>query len=281
MVYQTGNMLLQEVQRLHQGKVNDVMICQDLASDTQVYYTVISIKNHDIARQMVEIYENAGPDTRNTYITGFTWQQNYMMVFPYYKERPIEQFLYSDIHGVKECEQLCKNIVVECMASGIPYPMMYLQLAQGQIHIQKDGNVHLGYRLDLERLERDTEEKDCVAVCGNFLFHMLESVNSGDAASYQLLKYKNMRSGYSKFSDLYKDLQTTTEKEEKKSLWAKIGVFLGKLRDKLFGILLVLSILVFVIALMMIVSQVIYADIPLMRVFMNTFEKIGTESLVR
>ena len=89
MVYQAGNMLLQEVQRLHQGKVNDVIICQDLAADTQVYYTVINIKEHTIAKKIVELYEDAGEGARKTYITGFSWKQSYMLIFPYHKEHKI------------------------------------------------------------------------------------------------------------------------------------------------------------------------------------------------
>ena len=274
-------MVYQEVQRLHQGKVNDVMICQDLAADTQVYYTVINIKDHTVAKKIVELYEDAGEGARKTYITGFSWKQSYMMIFPYHKERKIEAFLRSDIHSVDECEQLCKNIVVECMASGIPYPILYLQIVQEQMNMQKDGSVYLGYCLDFGLFDEDKTEKDCVTACGNYLFRLLENISSSKVASYQLLQYKNMRSSYSKFSDLYKDLQTTTNKEEKVSSGARMKIFFGKLRDKLFGVLLIISVVVFIIALIMLVSQVIYADIPLMRFFVNGFEKIGTESLVR
>lgn len=279
MVYQTGNMLLQEVQRLHQGKVNDVMICQDLAADTQVYYTVMRIKDHTVAKKMVEIVDGAGQNGNKLCIAGFTWQQCHMMVFPYQKERPIKQFLSSDIQTVKECEQICKNIIVECMASGIPYPILFLQLLQEQLHLQKDGNVYLGYCLDLEMLDEEVEERDCVTACGKYLFCLLENINSGKSTSYQLLQYKTMRNGYVKFSDLYKDLHTTASEEEKVSKKKKVKSLFGKVRDRIFGVLLAVSILVFVIALVMLISQVIFADIPFMRAFVNSFETIGTESL--
>ena len=281
MVYRTGNMLLQEVQRLHQGKVNDVIICQDLAADTQTYYTVLVIKDHNVAKTTVEIYEKAGEAAQKTYITGFTWQQSYLMVFPYRKERQIGQFLHSDVQNVQECEQICKNIVMECMALGIPYPILYMQLKQEQLHMNKDGNVYFGYCLNLEQINSEVSEKDCVIQCGTYLFNLLESISSDNAASYQLLMYKNMRGSYRKFVDLYKDLQTTSEAEEKVSLWSKIKKAFGKIVDRLFGILLVLSIAVFAIGMVMLVSQIIYADIPFMRMFINSFERIGTESLIR
>ena len=66
MVYQTGNMLLQEKQKLYQGKVNDVIVCQDLAADVQTYYTVLIIKDHQVTKQILKLYKDGGIQSRNT-----------------------------------------------------------------------------------------------------------------------------------------------------------------------------------------------------------------------
>ncbi len=281
MVYQTGNMLLQEVQKLYQGKVNDVIVCQDLAADTQLYYTILIIKNRDIAKELLKVYEEANKRSRNTYITSFTWQEYYMMIFPYYKERQVGHFLNSDIQNLSECEQLCMNIVMECMASGIPYPILYLQLAQEQLHIQRDGSVYLGYKLDLEKLTAQKGEEDCATLCAKILFQLLESVSNSKTVSYQLLEYKNLRGGYLRFTDLYKDLRTTAVSTEKIGLFERVRAMFRRNQDQLFRILLIICVIVAIIAVIMFLSQIIFADIPFLRLFINTFRKIGTESLLQ
>ena len=281
MVYQAGDMLLQEVQKQYQGKVNDVMVCQDLASDTQPFYTVLIIKERDIAKKLLAIYDMAGKESRDTYIRNLTWQDKFLMVFPYNKERQVERFLLSDIQKLSECETLCMNIVMECIASRIPYPILYLQLAQEQLHVQRDGSVYFGYNLNMENLRMDIGEKECVTLCAKIIFELLDSVSNTKTVSYKLLEYKNTRGGYFRFADLYKDIKTTAVSTEKVGLFEKLKLMFYRNQDRMFRILLVVSIVVGMIALVMLISQIVFADIPFLRIFINTFKMIGTESLLQ
>ena len=43
MVYHVGNMALQETQEVFRGKVNDVIVCQDMANGGKTYYTVLVV----------------------------------------------------------------------------------------------------------------------------------------------------------------------------------------------------------------------------------------------
>lgn len=281
MVYQAGDMLLQEVQKQYQGKVNDVVVCQDLASDAKPFYTVLIIKDRDIAKKLLSIYDVAGEESCNTYICNLTWQDKFLMIFPYNKERQVERFLISDIRNLAECETLCMNIIMECIASRIPYPILYMQLAQEQLHVQRDGSVYFGYNLNMEHLRSDIGEQECATLCAKIVFELLDSVSNAKTVSYKLLDYKNTRGGYLRFTDLYKDIKTTAVSIEKVGLIARLKAAFYRNQDRLFRILLTVCIVVGMIALLMLISQIVFADIPFLRIFINTFKRIGTESLLQ
>ena len=278
MVYQTGNMLLQEKQKLYQGKVNDVIVCQDLAADVQTYYTVLIIKDHKVTKQILKLYKDGGIQSRNTFVADFTWQEYYLMVFHYQKDRPIEKFFLSDVQKREECEQLCMHIVMECMSAGIPYPILYLQLRQQQLHIQKDGSVYFGYKLDLEQLSLNSDERACASLCAKIIFQMIDNFGDVKTVSYHLLEQKTTRNGYMRFSDLYKDLKTAAVAMEKQGGGKRIKALFRRNQDKIFRWLLVGCIILGIISIIMILSQIFFADIPLIRLFINTYKKIGNGS---
>lgn len=281
MVYQTGNMLLQEKQKLYQGKVNDVIVCQDLAADVQTYYTVLIIKDHKVTKQILKLYKDGGIQSRNTFVADFTWQEYYLMVFHYQKDRPIEKFFLSDVQKREECEQLCMHIVMECMSAGIPYPILYLQLRQQQLHIQKDGSVYFGYKLDLEQLSLNSDERACASLCAKIIFQMIDNFGDVKTVSYHLLERKTTRNGYLRFYDLYKDLKTAALAMEKQGVVKRTKALFRRNQDKIFRWLLVGCIILGIISIIMILSQIFFADIPLIRLFINTYKKIGTESLLQ
>ena len=82
-----------------------------------------------------------------------------------------------------------------------------------------------------------------------------------------------------RFSDLYRDLKTAALAMEKRGIGHRIKALFRRNQDKIFRWLLVGCIILGIISIIMILSQVFFADIPLMRLFINTYKKIGTESL--
>jgi hypothetical protein len=274
-------MLLNVTQELFRGEVNDVVVCQDLSAVTKVFYTVLIIKDHEVAKQVLRIYEKHGAESERTYITKGTYQDDYLMVFPYEEERDLERFFQAEVDTLDSCEALCSEVVIKCMTSGIPYPIMYLQFLQKKINKSKSGEVFFSYSLDLKELSESVGEKECVSACAKMLFGLLARVTDETTVSYTLLMKKTSRGGYFKFIDLYKDIQAATVTIEKKKLWVRIKQFFSRNRERIFRTILVISMLVALIALVMLLSQMFFGDIPLYRLFVNTFKKIGTESLLQ
>lgn len=287
MVYQVGKMILQQTQEVFRGKVNDVIVCQDMANSTRPYYTVLVVHDHDIAKKLMELFHGQNGQVKNKFLADFTWKESYLMVFDYVRERPLRQFFTSEIMTLAECEQLCLNLTVECLACGVPYPILYLQLLQDQIHISKDKNVYLGYCIDLTQFSEDITERECATLCAQKIFSMLGKISTGKngkvsrATSYKLLENRSWKSGYHRFTDLYKDLKLAAVPLKKDSIFTRIRKFYRQHQDGIFRLVLVLAVALAVLALTMIVSQILFGDVPFLRLFVNTFKKIGTESLLQ
>lgn len=281
MVYQVGKMILQQTQEVFRGKVNDVIVCQDISTGGKTYYTVLVVHDRAVAKELLELYHAGGERAKSTFVADFTWRDAYLMVFDYVRERPVEQFFSSEIATLAECEQFCLNLTVECLASGIPYPVLYLQLLQDQIHISKDRSAYLGCCIDLEPLSETVGEKECATLCAQKIFALLGNFQSGKATSYQLLANRAQKSGYQRFTDLYKDLKLAAVPLKKDGILQQIRRFFRQHQDGLFRLLLIICLVVGLFALLMIVSQMIFGDVPFLRIFVNTFKRIGTESLVQ
>lgn len=281
MVYRSKTMLLNSVRIVAQNDVNDIVICRDISVNAESYYTLLIVKDHELVKKLLVILEQKQQTGSESYIENFSYNGNFCMVFEYRQERPISEFYIGRSFSIQEAEQICVNMIVQCMASGLPYPLLYLILQQRLINIAKDQSISFSYELDLSGMDFKKKEKDCVAECAQILRELLEPHATQKAISYQLLGKKLKQNSYQKFTDLYKDVKIASAPQKKKTIFKKIYAFFERNRDRFFRVLLVLCIIALIIALVMLVSQIIFGDIPFLRLFFNPFKKIGTESLLQ
>ena len=281
MVYQVGEMLLEKTQEVFQGKVNDVIVCRDIAGDGKRYYIVLVVYDRDTAKVVMDLFHGGDEQKRTKFIADFTWKDQYLIIFDYVRERPLERFFSSEVSSIQDCEQMALNLVVECLACGVPYPVLYLMLKQGQIHISRDRNIYLGYSIDLEELSMAVLEKDCASLCAKIVFSYLGQMQSVRITSYKLLEKKIWKGGYYRFTQLYKDLKMASQPLKKEGIWLRIRRFFTHNQDKIFFLLMVVCITLGILALMMILSQLFFSDVPFFRLFINPFKQIGTESLLQ
>lgn len=281
MVYQVGKMLLEKTQEVLQGKINDVIVCRDIAGDGKQYYTVLVVHDRETAKLLMDMFHRGNASKTTKFITDFTWKDRYLMVFDYVRERNLERFFASEVSGIHACEQMALNLVMECLACGVPYPMLYLMLNQGQINISKDRNIYLGFCVNLEELSENISEKDCATLCARIVFSYLGQMQSLKATSYKLLEKKIWKSGYQRFTQLYKDLKMAAQPLQKEGLWTRICRFFKGNQDKIFVLLMVVCVVLGMLALIMVLSQLFFSDVPFFRLFINPFKQIGTESLLQ
>lgn len=281
MFYQSGKMELECIRTIFQGNVNDVYICRDCNVKGDIPYTLLVIKEHTIARKYLEIFEKAGKKAINSYIDRFSDKGYFCMLFEYKQERPMKDFYMGGSISLEESEEICISVILKCMESCLPYPILYMVLEQGQLHLAKDRSIYFSHYLNMERLDEKKTEKDCAHLCATILKELLKSKASSKGFAYRVLEKKIRRESYGCFVDLYRDLKLTATPKEEKGLGRKIKAFFGKYRDVLLRIFYFLCIIIILLALLSLVSQMIFGDIPWLRIIINGFKKIGTESLLQ
>lgn len=280
MTYQTGNMLLEKTKEVLSGKINDVIVCRDIAAATPTFYTLLVIKDHLSAKRFLECYSDAGK--KESIVSSFVNQNEYLIVYNYSEERPVSRFFAADIEKVEQCEQLCLRIIAECMSCGIPYPVMYLALKQEQLNEDRDGNIFFTYNLDLEELDNTITERECAQECANQLYTLFNLIGKKGTASYKLLEMKNRRNEYKHFTELYKDLKSSALELVSGDKKTRIKSAINKRKEGFLKFLAVICIIAFVFALVMFLSNLIFGDYPsFLRLFLNPFKQIGTESLLQ
>ena len=261
------------------GKLNDIYVCQDDFSDTKDRYTIVVIKDHTTFKKYIDICVAYGKDENEFLVDYFTDGSQYIMVFPYTKRRPLSDFYVGDAMSLLESEQVCRELVLSCIQSALPFPLLYLVLRQGQLNLNRDLTVYLTYEFDLTELDETKGEKDCVVECARILLGLYESKQKQKAISYTLLEKKIHSYGYSRFSELYKDITIAAAPKRKANIVKRAMAFFEANKDRFFAALVFVCVILIIVAVLCFVSQLIWGDVPWLSVFFNNFKEIGTESL--
>lgn len=281
MIYESPNMRLKCIHIVKKGTANDIMVCQDLNSSGGSLYTLLIVKKHKTARKFLEIFEKSEQKENSSIVECFSVESEFFIVFPYKQERLLLSFYNGKSYSLTECEDICINVILTCISSGLPYPILYLILEQRQLHLSRDHSVYLGYQIDLSELDESRTERDCTVQCARLLIELLEAKSSQKAVSYVLLQKKVAKRSYQKFTELYKDIRIAAAPKKKKGLLAALKRVFMRNRDRLFGILLWICVLLIIFVIASFLTQAFLGDIPWLRFFMNSFKTIGTESLLQ
>lgn len=280
MVYKSQGMQLNTIRIVRKGTANDVYICRDDSSQAGSLYTLWVVRDHDIVRQLLNLFESNGNRT-DAFLSSFSYNGDFCMVFPYKAERPMRSFYSGDKFPLSKCEAICSNLVTACMTEGVPYPVLYLMLQQEQIHLSKDDNVFFSYQIGLEDLDITVGEKECVVQCARILTELLMPKAYQKAVSYTLLKKKVEKKSYNYFMELYKDVQIASETSKKIGFKSRLNSTIEVHKDRLFRVLLIVCLALILLVLVSLVTQVLFGEAPWLRIFSNHFRIIGTENLVQ
>ncbi len=278
MIFQSQKMQLQSVRIVSANDVNEVHVCKNLNDKGGGLYTVVRVMDHSIVRRFLEICEQGATGT-DCLVDCFSWGDDQIIVFPYVKERLLFSFYRPDVLTLPECEDICINLIIAGMSSGLPWPLLYQILEQEQIHLTRDGSVYLGFMVDLSKLDPTKTEKDCVVACAKLSIRILQPKDGRESNSLALLSKKVSKESYSRFVELYKDVRISAAPKTKKGIPAKIKQWYFIHKDELFRVLLWISIILAIFVIVSFLTQLIFGDVPWLRLFINSFEKIGTENL--
>ncbi|HIR56197.1 MAG TPA: hypothetical protein IAA54_00855 [Candidatus Gallacutalibacter pullicola] len=282
MQYQAGDMLLSTIGTLFRGSVNDVLVCTDLNSPYRPKYLLLLLHDRACIRRLVSVFDEAAesfPQKESPYLVCFSDNELMGFVFPYREERLLSSYAPGQAVTPQLQEQLCISLTVECMASALPFPLLYLALKQGQVHLEKDGSVYIIPALDLAKLDPAMGESDCAYLCANQVLEILRLGGRRRLDSRELVEKKIANSSYNTFHELYYDIRVSSLPLSKPGFRARLRSFWDRHKDQLFRLLLVVCVVLVVLTVLFLLSQLIFGEIPFLRLFQDAFETIGTEDL--
>ena len=284
MVYYARNMELEVISQVFRGSVNDVAVCRDRLSASGTLYTLLEVHDRECARKLLTVMEDGQRSGESACLLQFSQNETMLFLFPYREERKFSSFAAGQMTSPEAGEAICINLVMECLSASLPWPLLYLVLEQDCVQIAKDNTVYFTMILDLKDLEPARTERNCVSSCARLLMDLLAGAAGGGRRrkklkSFELIRKKTAKNAYTGFPELYQDIKVTALPQVKPSLKSRFRIFWKNNRDRLFRILLVLCILLAVAAAVVLVSQLIFGDVPLLRLFRHTFDVIGTENL--
>ena len=286
MVFYTRNMELEVISQVFHGSVNDVAVCRDRLSASGTLYTLLAVHDRECARKLLTVMEDGQRAGESACLLQFSQNEAMLFLFPYREERKFSSFAAGQMISPEAGEAICINLVMECLSTSLPWPLLYLVLEQDCVQIAKDNTVYFTMILDLKDLEPARTERNCVSSCARLLLDLLAGPVAGGGRrrrrklkSFELIRKKTGKNAYTGFPELYQDIKVTALPQVKPSLKSRFRIFWKNNRDRLFRILLVLCILLAVAAAVVLVSQLIFGDVPLLRLFRHTFDVIGTENL--
>ena len=282
MVYQSKAKNLEVVWDVFQGACNDVVVCRDLKSPVGALYTVLILHDRICVRELLSMMEASDClETEGTpYIECFVYLEKTCFVFPYEHERNMITFAQGQIKDNRTCEQVCIDFLMQCLTTNLPYPLLYLVLRQDCVHIRKDNSIYFTYTLDLSELRLDFGERQCVSACLDFMILLFEQGKSKGLKSYHLLLKKRHKNVYRTIPELYRDVKLTVLPEGKRTWNQSYCDWWSRHKDGFFHVFVILCGVLMGITLLMIVTQVLFGNIPWLRLFQPAFEQIGTETLI-
>ncbi len=124
-------------------------------------------------------------------------------------------------------------------------------------------------------------ERDCAVKCADIMLSVLETKSDVKNISFELLSKKSANNSYSRFTELYRDLRIAATPVKKRQLLVRIKSFFHRNSDRLFGILFWVSLILGIVALVLLLTHLVWGDVPFLRIFFNSFKNIGTESLTK
>lgn len=279
MLYQLENKELESVWLVSSGKVNDIVVCKETNTASAKYYTLLIVKDHQVVKRFLSIYTKAGDSCKNSLVEVFATGGVFYIVYMFQQERRLEQFFLEKIYSFADCEKMARKIIVACLESKLPYPLLYLAFTQKQVHLSEDRHIYFGFQFHLEELDEKKGEPECVRACVSYIIGLMERKRKylqPFPISLKLLQQKEQRNTYQTFEELYKDLCITGFPHKK-----VIEKWVKKYQGMLCHVILVFSTIMGILALAMAVFQILTGDNLFMWFLDNSFQQIGTESLLQ
>lgn len=257
------------------GKINDSYVCLKSGNGKKCILNIIA--DTKVSKKLITILYVGSQEKVKT--DTFTWMDKLCVELPYYESRSITRFCDNDINTVYDYEKVLSNMVFQCLSCELPFPVLYLALCQQKLNLYSNLDVSIGYAIDFTKLNPSRGEADCIKACLSIMLRIYDERFRQDSAVFRVISKKNRRDAYRSFMELYSDVQNSSITIERRKLSEGVKDFFIKYGHAIFTILKVIIVILAIVIVVMLICQIFLGDIPFIRIFTNTFMKIGTREL--
>lgn len=282
MEYYSGKHHFKRIGEIISNQTNDVCICEEMDSPSKQKRLFWIVKNRILARTLLEVFHET--DETPLYLDTFSFKEHTVFVFPYEKERSLFRFLGGELMTEKEQEEVWRQLVESCMACDVPYAILFQMLRQRRIQLQPKGEITFSYCLDLRKFETERTEGDCATLCAEIILELMEMSKAKDTPLKRLLQEKCKEDGYASFMELFQDVISKSKsfrRNRKENAIQRVLRNVRSHKDKIIKVLMVLCAFLAVMTAILIALQLKYGEIPVLRLFQDSFQTIGTETLIQ
>lgn len=282
MLLNAGKKQYRIIREVFTGNTNDVYVCQNQDDAKSAYKTIWIVKKREIAKALLGSFEKTDASLLEEC---FAQNENMCFVLPYSQERPLYKFYISNIKNQSRSrQQIWLDLVVKCMTGRLPDALLNLILRQEQIQLEPDGSIGFSFFLDLSEYTASVTEKENVILCAEKIVELirLENEDSKEAAVL-LLEKKLDRKKYQEFIQLYKDIKLIMQDDSDTDLkiYIKIKNMILAKQDRIYMVLSYICILLISIIIINLLGHLFLGEFSFWKLFGNSLEQIGTESLLK
>ncbi len=212
---------LQILRTVIKNEVNEVSVCTDLKRDTGTFYTLISINDENVRREVVKKIKGEGAFSNNRdFIGSFTYENSFCLIFNYRNEVRLGDKEAMIAGTFKKRKELANAFVMACIEADCSQSMGELILEEANINIVGENKIQFNYFMDFAKYKPDKNERFYYDKVGKLVFEIL--------AREYILKFDENIDNYPK------ELQAFFKKMQKSGFtsYNQILTFINLMPDK-------------------------------------------------
>lgn len=229
-------MQLEPIRTVVKNPVNEITVCRDLERETGVLYTVISVTEPSVRRQLAALVAAGQFSATRDYQGSYTSGDALSLVFLYQPEQKLvtrEPIVGTDFAHRRA---IAMSLVAACAETQLGPSVGLLLLTDANINVTNDCGVYFNYFLDFSVWKPTASDQDRCAAAADRVFGVLAAPYAQKygatltqyPSELQVLRKKNMNRGYRSLSDILTDLRAMPpELSEPLTGWRKRLAQLG------------------------------------------------------
>lgn len=171
---QTLNMDLEVVRTVLKNEGTEISVCRDRKRDSGVFYTVISVQDPEIRKELARrMAENHLFDSNSDFIGTFTFRGSFNLVFTYQPENRFSAREEEWCRSFADRKKLAESYLVACAEIGITGGIGELILEESNINLSPTGEVYFNYFLNFDKLRDWDNEGNFYRTIGTRVYDIL------------------------------------------------------------------------------------------------------------